>query len=247
MKRVEQSYWDKLYERVEFEHPRKGDFIKKCLERLIPRNVSGKAVELGCYPGRYLSVLGDLGYELNGVDLTPKTEQLGAVLKKHGYKVGAIERKDVNEIDEAQKYDVVSSFGFIEHFENYRDILVKHANLVKSGGYLIIGAPNFTGKAQKVFHYLFDTVNVKRHVLPSMNPLEWAEIIQKMGFAVVYAGYCGGVHFSVEKDQFILPWIFGSFFGELWELILRILFFVDISKVGNRHLACYCLLVAKKQ
>jgi 2-polyprenyl-3-methyl-5-hydroxy-6-metoxy-1,4-benzoquinol methylase len=39
----------------------------------------------------------------------------------------------------------VISFGFIEHFDNPENVIQKHLDLLKPGGILIVGVPNFTG------------------------------------------------------------------------------------------------------
>lgn len=59
--------------------------------------------------------------------------------------------------------DVVSSFGFIEHFTNWREVLAKHAEPVADDGHLIIEAPNFTGAFQRWLHVNFDKANSARH------------------------------------------------------------------------------------
>lgn len=41
------------------------------------------------------------------------------------------------------KFDILGSFGFIEHFKNV-EFVVKNADLVKNKGLVIISIPNFT-------------------------------------------------------------------------------------------------------
>jgi 2-polyprenyl-3-methyl-5-hydroxy-6-metoxy-1,4-benzoquinol methylase len=42
-------------------------------------------------------------------------------------------------------FDVVASFGLVEHFADPMLVLESHAAAVKPGGYVIIGMPNITG------------------------------------------------------------------------------------------------------
>ena len=151
---VSQQYWDESYQETEFSRPETDDFLRLSLLKFIPSVQQGRAIEIGCYPGRYLSVLGDLGYELNGVDLTPKTKQLHEHLTDAGYQVGRISHADFITFATTEKYQVVTSFGFIEHFENYWEVIMKQAELVAEKGYLVISAPNFRGFFQQTFHRL---------------------------------------------------------------------------------------------
>ena len=84
---VSQQHWDESYLETEFSRPEPGNFLRLSLKKYIPPVQQGSAMEVGCYPGGYLSVLGDLGYELNGIDLTPKTKQLRKHLSEAGYEV----------------------------------------------------------------------------------------------------------------------------------------------------------------
>jgi hypothetical protein len=70
---VAQSYWDGGYENLVLTPPTADDPIRQMLGTILPHE-SLSCLELGCYPGRYLSVLGGLGYELHGVDLTPMVD-----------------------------------------------------------------------------------------------------------------------------------------------------------------------------
>jgi hypothetical protein len=70
---VAQSHWDGGYENLALAPATANDPIRRMLGAILP-HASLSCLELGCYPGRYLSVLGALGYELHGVDLTPMVD-----------------------------------------------------------------------------------------------------------------------------------------------------------------------------
>ena len=76
----------------------------------------------------------------------------------------------------------VSSFGFIEHFVNWKEILTQQARLVNNGGYLVVEAPNFYGLIQKMLHWFFDKENYKRHYVPSMSPQALGQGITRLKF-----------------------------------------------------------------
>lgn len=54
-----------------------------------------------------------------------------------------------------RQYDVVVSFGFVEHFIEYDKVIQKHIDVLKPGGYLIISVPYFSPfqmYARKLFY-----------------------------------------------------------------------------------------------
>lgn len=83
---------------------------------------SRSVLEIGCFPGKFLSVFGELGYELNGIDISPRVEtDLPIWLRDKGYKTGNFINADFFDYADSRKYGVVCSFGFIEHFVNWQE------------------------------------------------------------------------------------------------------------------------------
>lgn len=199
-----QEIWDQGYEGEQFDLPPKDDQVRLWMEKHLPKT-AGSVLEVGCFPGRYLAVCGNLGYELNGVDLTPRVDtDMPAWLTKSGYRVGQCSRSDFFAMDENRKFDVVYSNGFIEHFKNWDEVLLKHARLVKPGGVLMITVPNFTGAFQNWFHRVFDRSNYDRHYLPAMDAQKWIETLGK-DFEVQVCEYFSEFYFwvGVEKRSFL--------------------------------------------
>ena len=69
-----------------------------------------------------------------------------------------------------EKFDIVLSLGFIEHFNNFCGVIFDHATLCKTGGTVIIGAPNFASPIQRALHRVLDKDNLSNHVLETMYP-----------------------------------------------------------------------------
>jgi SAM-dependent methyltransferase len=123
----EQRLWDDGYVQAELFVAPPDDLIRRWLQKHVPSG-QGSCLELGCFPGRYLAVLGELGYEVNGIDLTPRVEQdLKPWLQRQGYRVGEFIRDDVFTHAFRRRYDIVCSFGLIEHFEDWPGLLRRHA------------------------------------------------------------------------------------------------------------------------
>ena len=197
-----QQYWDQGYQNLALDIASPRDPVRIWLESHLPAG-SGSALELGCYPGRYLAVLGELGYELNGADLTPDVETvLPQWMRKSGYRTGEFVRADVWTHDFKRQFDVVASFGLIEHFEKWPELLCRHAHLVNKGGWLAVTTPNFRGGIQQFLHGWLDRDNLARHNLHAMEPQAWTNIVKPLGFNTVFCGYFGRFDFweGVKKD-----------------------------------------------
>ena len=68
-----------------------------------------------------------------------------------------------------QGFDVVASFGFIEHFDDPREAVAKHIELVRPGGIALITVPNYGGLYGSLQRWC-DPVNLALHNLEIMNP-----------------------------------------------------------------------------
>lgn len=199
MDKVSQSYWDHSYSA--YKYGIANDAVTKWLEKHLTEQ-KGTAFEPGCYPGRYLSFLGKLGWIVNGMDLTPRIEEdFKEWLTKNEIRFNKIEKGDVLAYmnTSGDQYDLVCSFGFIEHFENFLEIIAFHDKIVRPGGQLVITTPNFRGSIQKFLHRWLDTENLKRHYVPAMNPSLWNKKLKSIGYTVNWYGYFG--HFDFWADQ----------------------------------------------
>ena len=86
MNRLPQVYWDKTNISFDFEKPSSTDYTRLIINKYIPKTDNGSVIEIGCYPGRYLSIFGDLGFTLHGIDLTARTLETKLNLETNGYK-----------------------------------------------------------------------------------------------------------------------------------------------------------------
>lgn len=169
-----QDYWNQSWEGTAFDAASPDDLLRNWLTAHVPRTTAGRSLEVGCFPGTYSAVLGELGYELNGMDLAPRTDtELPAWLRSRGHRVGDFSRRDFFEVRPEPSYEVVCSFGFIEHFKNWDEVLRRHAGFVRPGGLLVVATPNFRGAGQHFFHWLFDRESLSRHNLDSMDVHRW--------------------------------------------------------------------------
>lgn len=185
---VEQAYWDNHWDDQPPSYDESQVPFKDVFDKFL--RPGGTCFEVGCYPGNFLIYLSRrFGYQVSGIDLTPHVDdRMIHHLARHGAKVGKILRGDFFTMSMEQKYDLVCSFGFIEHFANYGDVLLKHVELVAPGGTLFVSCPNFRG-LQYCLHRLLDGPNLDIHVLKAMDLRPWRKTLESSAMLIEAAGY----------------------------------------------------------
>jgi 2-polyprenyl-3-methyl-5-hydroxy-6-metoxy-1,4-benzoquinol methylase len=192
-----QSYWDTLNASRQTVFEPDEVLFQELFERHLPQG--GTCFEVGCYPGNFLIWLARrFGYTVSGIDATPLVrDQMPERLAEHGVRVGDLQQVDFLAFESARTFDVVCSFGFIEHFRDTEDLLERHVRLVAPGGTLVISCPNFRN-GQYLLHRLLDAENLRRHVLASMDLTRWRRALTRCGMSVLHDGYYGTFDFWTE-------------------------------------------------
>lgn len=85
-------------------------------------------------------------------------------------------------------YDMVFSLGFIEHFQDTKDVIARHAALASPGGQLLIILPNLRG-LNGLVQYVFDRPNLLIHNLKSMHLKHLKHICVELGLKDVRVEY----------------------------------------------------------
>lgn len=206
MNLAESSFWDEIYSTLPLGIAHHRRPVRRWIEQWVPP-CGGDCLEIGCYPGRYLAVFGELGYRLSGIDLTNLvTDRLPDWLGIQGYRVGKFHCQDFFQFIELteETYDIVCSFGFIEHYHEWANVLEAHARLVKPGGLLLVSVPNFNGFVQRRLREMFDFENLARHNLDAMRPEEWSAVLAKHDFETLFSGSFGRFDFWI--DTHLVTW-----------------------------------------
>ena len=197
-RKTTRDYWNRSYKDIEPHTVHKSHLIRSWIEAYVPRapkNRDKSCIEIGCYPGRFLSIFGELGYRLYGIDIAEKLPRLPKWLEDNGYKVGRFWQEDFADFNPRRQFDVIASFGFIEHFTNFDTILNKHVSLLAQGGYLVLEVPNFIGGFQYWLHAHLDRRNYEHHHIFAMDIANWLDLLQKSDLDIIYQGYFGGFDF----------------------------------------------------
>lgn len=205
------KFWDVYWERIKI--PCRIDptsSFDRCLEKTFSRFLNTdpnvKLIEIGCAPGRWLVYFHEkYSYQVSGIDNSEmgicKTQEN---LKYHGID-GKIYKTDLFNFHPPEKYDIVLSLGFIEHFEKVDAIIEKHLSLLKLGGKLVLGVPNFKGINFLIQKYLNEDLLAK-HNLGIMSRNFFEGLPQKFPLEKIFVGYIGGFEptlFSCENPKYL--------------------------------------------
>jgi len=240
---IKQTFWDNKYENsvVVPEISSKNALIK-WLQVVFSLKKEGTCIEIGVFPGGYINVFGKLGYQISGIDLTPRVVELNDIFHSRNYLTGEFQQQDFFEFKPDKKYDIVYSFGFIEHFIDYKSVIVKHFDLVTDDGILFIVVPNFRGKVQRFLHKILDNKNLKRHNLKSMNPKEWEDVFIENNFEIIKQGYIGKFEFWTGiKNKYIKITV-----HRIFKFIIAPVLRLFLPK-SSPSFSPYCGIIAKKK
>ena len=206
---VNKEYWNKHWQGASFSIAPKHHPVRKWIEKNISSVNNSSCLEIGCYPGKFLAVFGERGYTLNGIDLFNGTESLLIKwFKKKGYKIGSFYKSDFLEFNSDNSYDIVSSFGFIEHFKDWETVLRKHIELTKIGGKIMIEVPNLKSPLYYFFYKIFEPNILKNHELDVMDLKKIKDFLKKENCEIKSAKYIGHFYFRfVTEDNKITRFI----------------------------------------
>lgn len=162
-------------------------------KRYIARNTGGGRtfIEIGGFPGLnagyfYKHVCRDVTL----LDFYIDREAVREVERQNHIPEGAIKviEADFFEFNTDKRYDIVLSSGFIEHFQDTKDAIARHARLLAENGQMLIALPNLRGINGAV-QYLFDRANLRIHNLGCMMPARLKQICEELGLKNIQVEY----------------------------------------------------------
>ena len=185
------SFWESRKNLIFYIKP---DYVfGDILAGLIKQKGIKNAIELGGFPGYYSIYLKKyLGLDTTLFDYYIHEGLIKELLAKNGLKEDDINiiESDLFTYTPEEKYDLVTSFGLIEHFSDTASIIKTHLQFLKPGGTLFITLPNFTGVNGWV-QKSFDKENYDKHYINCMNPAFLAETCRQLGLKEVESYYHG--------------------------------------------------------
>jgi len=191
---TERAYWE-VYHRLELPQvpmlsPDKLGEVHRLLERYLPEG-RARLVEMGAAPGRFLGYFHRyFGYDVTGVDNSPAGVRTMVDNMARWGIGGEVVVQDVFEYcGGAKRFDVVASFGFIEHFVDWPGVVSALGSILAPGGVMVTSIPNMRGVNGLICRSMRPHV-YRAHVPIALRPLVAAH--RRAGLSTLWAGYYGG-------------------------------------------------------
>lgn len=179
--KTNREHWDGVWKSApRLRLPKSIDIGTLNLKRLLAKYVkSGQTfLEIGCAPGKLLAwVERELGATVSGLDYSqPGIESARQLFAALGIQADLRSEDIFQTTFPDASFDVVFSAGVIEHFDDPRDIVRRHAELLKPGGVAVISVPNYGGWMGRMQGWL-DPANLAIHNVEIMTPERMLELV----------------------------------------------------------------------
>ncbi|MDE2027110.1 MAG: methyltransferase domain-containing protein [Candidatus Omnitrophica bacterium] len=244
------DYWGNIKIPILVDYGLKNDrIIAETIKKYVPVATRGEwAIEVGCAPGKWLIFLNkELQYKVAGFEYVEAAAEktvenlLSQSIKKDQFKVvkGDFIRDAMEE-----KYPLILSLGFIEHFTDVDAILLKHLEGMAEGGYLVLGVPNFRGVnfyIQRIVDRFLEHKMLPNHNLKAMDLSKFEEFARAHQLTPLFIGYAGGF----ERGLFDLNAITNVPLRIIMKVVVRILCFL-FNNTRNSFFNGYILAVMRK-
>jgi len=194
------GYWRTAWDRTGSTPLQLDPTFDPILGRILPKNAAFRAIEVGCFPGSYLLYLARrFGYSVSGIDFMKGVDLLAKPLRDAGARVDEIIEADFFTFRSDKTYDVVTSFGFVEHFRDLETVVDRHVALVSPGGYLVIEVPHFRG-AHYLLRKVLQPAIFDSHNLRAMNPAWYRGYLTGAGLQVLHCDYFQTFYFWISPS-----------------------------------------------
>jgi cyclopropane fatty-acyl-phospholipid synthase-like methyltransferase len=200
-----QDYWENYYSKSSAD---RDTIVKICgkfdslWDELVDHcHIAPKTIiEIGAYPGRFLAYLAaKYKLEATALDYNSDTVKLEDSFKTMGVTNYHIIQSDFLKYEPTEKYDLVISNGFIEHFDNYEEVLNLHANYLAPGGTILLFIPN-KRYLRKWYGQLLDNANLKVHNLSCMHLGTFEKFATVNKLETIRLTYLGGFAYKVHQS-----------------------------------------------
>ena len=241
------KFWNEYWKQEKRESE---DFIfENLLNKIIQWKKVHSYMEIGGAPGSIMSFMAKVhNMDVSTVDFCD-WKILNGFLKKQGLKNYKIYNEDFSNFNvekHNKQYDMVASWGFVEHFdlETSGLFIQKQKALVADDGYLIVELPNIRGLNWLIYR-VFNNALLKIHNTKTMD-LKFinSEILKGNEFKILYSNYYLTSFFEFsESNEFFLR---HKFIRGIFKGIKNISKKLSINNIPNAFMSPYMIVIAQK-
>lgn len=202
-----------------------------------------KLIEMGCGGSRWLPYFHNaFGYDVSGIDYTVTGINLARSILKKANVNGQLAHGDLFETPSEwrEQFDVVVSFGLVEHFENTSQVISACSRYLRPGGQMITLVPTMRGLYGLAYRLLRPAV-YRKHIPHSLETLIRAHA--DAGLNIRYSGYILGL------PGLLTSTVNAGFLGRMAFAISRLYWSLERSGFGvptNRFTSPYALCILTK-
>lgn len=245
MRLTNKEYWENNWKKVELPQridvstsPKSIKELDGIFKSILPKSDYGiKLLEIGCAPGGWLDYFyKNFKYKVFGIEYTRKGYEDTLKNLKLLKTVGDIINEDIFEYKTSDKYNVVASFGLIEHFDDPTDVIKKHVELLNEGGYLILEIPNIRYLNKFIVKTLNKSV-LNAHNTNIMNKDFFKSVAEKFNMDILYLDFIG------PFNPYLFP--FRARSNVMNKIIIAIATLSGLLP-SSKFYSPYILLIAKK-
>lgn len=248
-----QTFWENYWEGKPGKSKNKTSLlIKEILgffDKKLPSVPGLTILEVGGAYGHYLLYLTRrFGYKAFSLDYSQVGNmQTQETFANAGVPVEVYERDLFADNSDLPKFDIVYSLGFIEHFDEPLVVVERHLELLKPGGILLIGVPNYGGIYQNVLKRLAPSI-AQTHNMRTMDLGNWHLFEERLPIDPIFVGYIGGFEpLNMKKLEVRTPINQVIYF---FIRVLMVLFSFNMQflrRINSKYLSGYMIGMYRKK
>lgn len=242
---VDKKYWDDGWQNRLKQMPKYLPFFAhEILLQHLTHNSEHSVIEVGCVPGTSMIYFSkEFGYSVAGLDYSDTIQYMEPYLRSHGLTEFDLYHDDLFSFEPNEKYDVVFSAGFVEHFAQVEEVFERHYQLLKPNGTLIITLPHFRNFQKFIRIITGAKASLELHNLDVMFPEIWRSLAQGHNMNVMYCDYYKTFQFWLPGTH---PRIFDLAATGSSYLLNRLLRLIKMDNIPNKYFSPNIVLIAKK-
>lgn len=214
-------------------------YIDKYLSRIALSNK--KFIEIGGFPGTMSAYLfKKYNSKVFFIDFFINDKIVKSVEEINNIELNTIKylECDFFEFQTKEKFDLVYSHGFIEHFIDIKDVIQRHIDLLDDNGDLIILVPNFKG-VNGWIQKKFDRPSYDIHNVKSMDMNYLRPILYDLNLKNIKMEYLNKPMLWLSKQD--------NFVNSIVRKIVKILsYFVKLFPFRSKYLSPFIVITAQK-